>query len=168
MKGLVLDSSDLERCLKKGPSGLCDLDRRRPIMFTNGKFEVFHPGHAHLLRVLRRMGMRLFVGVNSDASFLKVAGRMPVFPAWHRMDVVSRYADFVTAFDDATPLELVARINPDAIAKGDDWANRHVVGSTVVGDIVFVKRLEGWSSTKLLEDIRSETFPHPASPHNAG
>jgi len=131
------------------------------VVFTNGCFDLLHPGHLHVLRSARAMGGMLIVGVNSDASVrrLKGAGR-PLVPLEARMDVLSelRCVDAVVPFEEDTPLELIRTIRPDVLVKGGDYAPESVVGAGIVlsrgGRVAIVPLLEGCSTTRLAEEIR--------------
>jgi rfaE bifunctional protein nucleotidyltransferase chain/domain len=126
------------------------------LVFTNGCFDLLHPGHLHLLRASRCLGNMLFVGVNSDESVrrLKGSGR-PLLPLEARMDLLSelRCVDGVIPFEEDTPLELIMTILPGILVKGGDYSPDTVVGAEVVeshgGRVVIVPLLGGYSTTSL-------------------
>jgi D-beta-D-heptose 7-phosphate kinase/D-beta-D-heptose 1-phosphate adenosyltransferase len=126
--------------------------------FTNGCFDLLHPGHVHLLRAARAECDRLVVGLNSDASVtaLKGPGR-PVRDAHSRAAVLAalRSVDLVVTFDEPTPRRLVETLVPDVLVKGSDYAKHQVVGSDVVeaagGEVVLVDLLEGHSTTRTVD-----------------
>jgi rfaE bifunctional protein nucleotidyltransferase chain/domain len=133
----------------------------RRIVFTNGGFEVLHPGHVHLLEQARALGDALIVGLNSNASLrqLKGPGR-PVIPEHERAEVLAAMesVDAVVIFDAPTPRELIARLLPDVLVKGDDWPVDQIVGREEVeaagGRVVRVPILQGYSTTAILRKIR--------------
>jgi D-beta-D-heptose 7-phosphate kinase/D-beta-D-heptose 1-phosphate adenosyltransferase len=130
------------------------------VCFTNGCFDLLHPGHLHSLRVAREQGDALFVGLNSDESVrrLKGPGR-PVLPLRSRAELLSalRFVDYVVPFDEDTPAELIAAVLPDVLVKGGDYDESDVVGADIVrsrgGDVVIVPLLEGFSTTVLLREL---------------
>jgi D-beta-D-heptose 7-phosphate kinase/D-beta-D-heptose 1-phosphate adenosyltransferase len=145
--------------------GLCqELERRRrlghKVVFTNGCFDVLHAGHVQYLQAARAQGDLLVVGLNSDSSVrqLKGAGR-PVNPLEARAQVLAalQVVDFVTVFDEATPLELVKVVKPDVLVKGSDYRKDEVVGAELVesyGGRVYLAQLHpGHSTTRLLERL---------------
>lgn len=146
----VLEPGEAER--QFGPG------RDDTVVFTNGVFDLLHPGHVHCLERAAAMGDRLLVGVNGDESARRVKGPgRPVQPAADRAVVVAslRPVDAVTVFDEETPLELIRSVVPDVLVKGGDYGEEDVVGREAVesrgGRVEIVPRLEGRSSTRLLE-----------------
>jgi rfaE bifunctional protein nucleotidyltransferase chain/domain len=135
----------------------------RRFVFTNGCFDVIHPGHVALLRRAKSLGDFLLVGVNSDRSVhaLKGDGR-PVQDEQARATVLAALGcvDGVVLFDEETPRELIETIAPDVLVKGGDYAKEQVVGRETVeragGEVVIVPLLPGHSSTGLLEKLRRE------------
>ena len=140
---------------------------RRRIVFTNGCFDVLHPGHIRSLEQARDLGDALIVGLNSDASVhqLKGAGR-PVLPEQERAEILAALecVDGVVVFDDLTPREVISRLLPDVLVKGGDWAGDKIVGREEVeaagGRVVSAPVLPGYSTTDILRKIRETT---PAS-----
>jgi len=132
------------------------------IAFTNGCFDVLHPGHVHYLQEARAQADVLVVGLNSDASVraLKGPGR-PVHPAQARAQVLAalQAVDFITVFGEATPLELIRLLRPDVLVKGADYRKQQVVGADLVeaygGRVHLAAFQEGYSTTKLLERGRA-------------
>ncbi|HEX5135560.1 MAG TPA: D-glycero-beta-D-manno-heptose 1-phosphate adenylyltransferase [Planctomycetota bacterium] len=135
----------------------------RKIVFTNGCFDVLHAGHVDLLRQARAFGDLLVVGVNDDASVrrLKGAGR-PVNPLPARAAVLGGLAsvDYVVAFGEDTPAEVLERVRPDVLVKGEDWKDKGVVGRELVegygGRVELVPLLDGYSTTETLRKLREE------------
>ena len=133
----------------------------RRIVFTNGCFDLLHPGHIGSLEQARALGDALIVGLNSDASVrqLKGAGR-PVLPERERAEILAALecVDAVVIFDDLTPREVIARLLPDILVKGGDWPGDQIVGREEVeaagGRVVSVPVVPGYSTTEILRKIR--------------
>lgn len=133
-------------------------------MFTNGVFDLLHPGHVRYLAEARALGDGLVVALNTDASVrrLNKAPDRPVTPQAERAEVLSALAcvDVVFLFDESTPLEAVTAIQPDVLVKGADWAADAVVGRDVVeargGQVVRVTLAPGYSTTRILARIRGD------------
>ena len=133
----------------------------RAVVFTNGCFDLLHPGHVSLLEQARAEGDVLVVGLNSDASVarLKGAGR-PIVPAAERAEVLCglEAVTRVVAYDDDTPREIIAALLPDVLVKGADWALEAIVGREEVeaagGRVVRVPVLAGRSTSALVDRIR--------------
>ena len=137
---------------------------RRRMVFTNGCFDVLHPGHIRSLEQARDLGDALIVGLNSDASVrqLKGAGR-PVLPEQERAEILAALecVDGVVVFDDLTPREVISRLLPDVLVKGGDWAGDKIVGREEVeaagGRVVSAPVVPGYSTTDILRKIRETT-----------
>jgi rfaE bifunctional protein nucleotidyltransferase chain/domain len=134
-----------------------------PIVFTNGVFDLLHPGHVELLESARREGAALIVGLNSDASVRRLgkgAGR-PVTPEAARARVLAGLAavDCVVLFDEDTPLELITRLQPDVLVKGADYSRDAIVGAELVesrgGRVVRVPLVHGFSTSSIVERLRA-------------
>ena len=131
------------------------------IVFTNGTFDLLHPGHVRYLQEARRLGDVLIVGVNSDRSARanKGAGR-PIIPDAERAEVLSSLScvDAVVIFDEDTPHQLISAVLPDVLVKGADWAEDAIVGRDVVeargGRVVRVRVEPGYSTTAIIDKIR--------------
>ena len=128
------------------------------VVFANGVFDLLHAGHVMLLKAARSLGDVLVVGVNSDASTARLKGpSRPLQPQSDRMAVLDavRYVDFVTAFEQDTPRELIRAIRPDVIVKGSDYKPEDVVGGDDAkawgGRVHIVDLLAGVSTTKLAQ-----------------
>src|SRR5512140_1104773 len=105
------------------------------VVFTNGVFDLLHPGHVRYLADARRHGDALVVGVNSDRSVRAIKGpERPIFPEQERAEVLSALSsvDAVCIFDEPTPLQIISRLQPDVLVKGADWAADDIVGRDVV------------------------------------
>jgi rfaE bifunctional protein nucleotidyltransferase chain/domain len=133
---------------------------RRRVVFTNGCFDLIHPGHVRYLRAARARGDVLVVGVNSDASVRRLKGaERPLVPERARAEVLAalEMVDAVTIFDEDTPLELIRALEPDVLVKGGDWKVRDIVGADVVqargGVVRSLRFAPGFSTTALVESI---------------
>jgi len=139
----------------------------RRVVFTNGCFDLLHPGHIGSLEQARALGDALIVGLNSDASVrqLKGPGR-PVLPERERAEILAALecVDAVVIFDAPTPRELIARLLPDVLVKGGDWPGDQIVGREEVeaagGRVVSIPVVPGHSTTEILRKIR-EGAPSP-------
>jgi D-beta-D-heptose 7-phosphate kinase/D-beta-D-heptose 1-phosphate adenosyltransferase len=135
---------------------------QKTIVFTNGVFDILHPGHVRYLAAARALGDALVVGVNSDRSarLQGKGGDRPVTPEAERAEVLAALAsvDAVVVFDEETPLAIVSALEPDVLVKGADWGPDNIVGREVVeargGRVVRMPLAEGHSTTALLERIR--------------
>jgi D-beta-D-heptose 7-phosphate kinase/D-beta-D-heptose 1-phosphate adenosyltransferase len=132
------------------------------IVFTNGVFDLLHPGHVRYLRQARMLGDALVVGVNSDRSVRalgKGEGR-PINPEHERSEVLAALAcvDAVTVFDEDTPLEVIMAVQPDVLVKGADWGPDNIVGRDIVeargGKVVRIPVISGYSSTDLIAKVK--------------
>jgi len=135
----------------------------RPLVFTNGCFDVLHRGHVTYLAQARALGASLIVGVNSDAS-VKRQGKgddRPINQQDDRMAVLASLesVSLVVQFDEDTPLNLVLACHPDKLVKGGDWKPENIVGSREVqgwgGSVHSIPFLHERSTTALLKKIRS-------------
>jgi len=127
-------------------------------VFANGCFDLLHPGHVDLLNQARRAGDLLVVALNSDRSVRtqsKGPGR-PVVGERDRAIVIAALecVDYVTIFSEPTPLKLIARLRPDVLVKGADWAAKRIVGRDLVRRVLRVRLRPGYSTTKLVARIR--------------
>ena len=135
--------------------------RDRTVVFTNGCFDLLHPGHVEYLAQARALGDALVVGLNSDASVRRLngAGR-PLLPEAGRAAMLAglRSVDAVTLFDEDTPLELIRALLPDVLVKGGDYDLDGIVGRDAVekagGDVRVLPFVEGYSTTDILTRLR--------------
>ncbi len=133
------------------------------MVFTNGCFDLLHPGHVRYLTAARALGDLLVVGLNSDASVrrLKGAGR-PILSADERAEILAGLAavDHVIVFDDDTPRALIATLGPDVLVKGADWAAADIVGRDEVlargGRVERIDVVPGVSTSELIRRIRGQ------------
>jgi len=131
------------------------------VVFTNGCFDLLHVGHVRSLEQARRLGDRLIVAVNSDASVRRLKGASrPLVPARQRMEIVSALecVDWVVQFRAATPLSIIRTLRPDVLAKGGDWSLDQIVGRAEVeswgGRVVRLREIPDLRSSALIERSR--------------
>jgi rfaE bifunctional protein nucleotidyltransferase chain/domain len=132
------------------------------VVFTNGVFDLLHPGHLRYLHDARKLGDVLVVGLNSDRSVRALAKGhdRPINSAADRAEVLAALAcvDLVVIFDEDTPHAIVSALQPDILVKGADWGPDNIVGRDVVeargGRVVRIPVVEGYSTTKLIERIK--------------
>lgn len=136
-----------------------------PVVFTNGVFDLIHPGHVELLEAARREGNALVVGINSDASVRRLGkgADRPVNGEAARARVLAGFAavDCVVLFDADTPLDLIQRLAPDVLVKGADYSREGIVGADLVesrgGRVVRVPLIGGFSTSSIVERLRAST-----------
>ncbi len=140
------------------------------LVFTNGCFDLLHPGHIRTLEAARRLGDVLIVGLNSDRGVrqLKGPGR-PILPERERAELLAALecVDAVVIFAQPTPREIIAALLPDVLVKGGDWAGDQIVGREEVesagGRVVSIPIALGYSTTAILRKIRGDAPPASAS-----
>jgi D-beta-D-heptose 7-phosphate kinase/D-beta-D-heptose 1-phosphate adenosyltransferase len=130
------------------------------IVFTNGVFDLLHPGHLRYLQRSRGLGDALIVGVNTDRSVRAIKGEArPVTPEHERAEILAALdcVDCVVLFDEQTPYQLILRLQPDVLVKGADWSEKDMIGRDVVegrgGRVVRVSFEAGYSTTSIIEKI---------------
>ena len=131
------------------------------VVFTNGVFDILHPGHVRYLQTARSHGDALIVAINSDRSVRAIKGpERPVNPETERAEVITALAcvDAAVVFDEDTPHDIIAAIQPDVLVKGADWAHDKIVGRDIVeargGVVIRVKVEEGHSTTNVISKVR--------------
>ncbi len=135
------------------------------VVFTNGVFDLVHPGHVELLEKSRAEGDALVVGVNSDASVRRLGkgSERPLVPQGARARVLAGLAavDCVVLFDEDTPLALIQALTPDVLVKGADYKIEQIVGADLVqaggGRVVRVPIVSGFSTTSIVERLRASS-----------
>jgi rfaE bifunctional protein nucleotidyltransferase chain/domain len=134
----------------------------RRVVFTNGVFDILHPGHIRYLQHARALGDALIVGLNADASVRRNKGpERPINSQEERAEVLAALecVDAVVIFDEDTPAEIIKAIRPDILVKGADWGEHAIVGRDTVeangGRVVRVPIEQGFSTTNIIEKIRS-------------
>ena len=134
----------------------------KSVVFTNGVYDLLHPGHVRYLQAARSLGDALIVGVNSDRSVRSNKGpARPINPEAERAEVIAALdcVDAAVVFDEDTPHEIINRLQPDVLVKGADWAEDAIVGRDVVeargGKVVRMPIEQGFSTTTLIDRIRA-------------
>ena len=134
----------------------------RTVVFTNGVFDLLHPGHVRYLRDARREGDALVVAINSDRSVRAIKGpARPLNPASERAEVLAALecVDAVVVFDEDNPQEIISRLQPDVLVKGADWKANAIIGREIVeargGRVVRIPLAEGYSTSAIIDKIRS-------------
>jgi rfaE bifunctional protein nucleotidyltransferase chain/domain len=133
------------------------------IVFTNGVFDLLHPGHVRYLQHARRLGDVLIVGLNADGSVRRNKGPgRPITPEGERAEVLAALecVDAVVIFEEDTPAEIVRLVQPDILVKGADWPADQIVGRDTVeargGKVVLLPTEEGHSTTAIVDRIKRE------------
>lgn len=137
----------------------------RTVVFTNGVFDLLHPGHVRYLADARALGDALVVGVNADASVrqLSKGPDRPIHPEHERAEVLAALAcvDAVVVFAEDTPHDIISALQPDVLVKGADWAADAIVGRDVVeargGRVVRIPLAAGYSTTTILSRLRESS-----------
>jgi D-glycero-beta-D-manno-heptose 1-phosphate adenylyltransferase len=136
--------------------------RRLKVVFTNGVFDLLHPGHLRYLQAARAEGDVLIVGINSDRSVRAIKGAdRPITPEAERAELLAALAcvDAVVVFGEETPAEIIRAVRPDVLVKGADWAADAIVGRDTVeaggGKVVRIPVEAGWSTSSIVERIRA-------------
>ena len=151
--GKFLNKKDLNIFLQKKSN--------KKVVFTNGCFDILHPGHIHLLRKAKLLGDILIVGLNSDKSVKILKGNnRPINKELDRIKLLSslRYIDYVTVFNEETPLNLIKQIIPNVLVKGSDYDSKNIVGVEFViengGTVEIIKLKKDFSTTKLINNFK--------------
>lgn len=133
----------------------------RRVVFTNGVFDLLHPGHVRYLQAARAEGDALIVGVNSDRSVRAIKGpSRPITPELERAEIIAALGcvDASVIFDQDTPAEIIRCLQPDVLVKGADWAADAIVGRETVeargGRVVRIPVEQGWSTSAIIEKIQ--------------
>ena len=141
----------------------------RRVVFTNGCFDLLHPGHVSYLAQARALGDALMVALNSDRSVRELKGpTRPILNEQERTVVMAALGcvDYVTIFDQATPRELIARILPDILVKGGDWGVSEIVGRAEVeaagGEVYILPFVDGCSTSDVIQRIVARFCPESA------
>ena len=131
-------------------------------MFTNGCFDILHPGHIHLLASCNDFGSRLIVGLNADASVKRLKGDTRPVNDQHARAILlaaTQFVDAVIIFDEDTPEKLINSIKPDVLVKGGDWKKSEIIGGSFVesygGEVKMVPFLNGFSTTEIIKRSKS-------------
>lgn len=132
--------------------------RGETLVFTNGCFDILHAGHVDYLRRARALGSALVVGLNSDASTRRLKGpTRPINPQEARASLLAalEFVDYVTIFDEDTPLDLIKAVRPDVLVKGGDYQVESIVGREFAGRTQVLPFVDGFSTTKIVEKMKS-------------
>jgi rfaE bifunctional protein nucleotidyltransferase chain/domain len=155
VSGALLDPARLDRFVRDARAA------GRRIVFTNGVFDILHPGHVRYLQAARSHGDLLIVGLNSDASVRRNKGPgRPITPEDERAEVLAALAcvDAVSIFDEDTPADIIRRVQPDILVKGSDWPADQIVGRDTVesrgGKVILEPVEQGYSTTWIIEKAR--------------
>jgi D-beta-D-heptose 7-phosphate kinase/D-beta-D-heptose 1-phosphate adenosyltransferase len=141
--------------------------RGETVVFTNGCYDIIHAGHVRFLQQCKELGVVLVIGLNSDESVRaqNKAPDRPIVPEAQRAEVLAalQCVDYVVIYDEPTPKEIVDDLTPDVLVKGEDWADKGVVGREHVeatgGRVVLLPLVEGISTTTIVERIRKGAAP---------
>lgn len=132
----------------------------KTIVFTNGCFDILHPGHTRYLEQARSLGDYLIVAVNSDGSIRKIKGPgRPIMPESARAEVLAalQFVDAVVIFEEPDPYCIIKELVPHVLVKGGDWPEDEIIGSDIVktggGRVVRIPYIEGLSTTAIIERI---------------
>jgi D-beta-D-heptose 7-phosphate kinase/D-beta-D-heptose 1-phosphate adenosyltransferase len=166
MRNCCRQYRDASGKIRSVDSLLYEIERHRKqketIVFTNGCFDVLHRGHAEYLQFCRRQGDVVVVGLNSDSSVRTIKGPdRPINNQHDRAAVLAALeaVDYVTIFDEPTPLSLIQEVRPDVLVKGEDWAEKGVVGRECVesygGKVALAPLVQGKSSSATIEKVKS-------------
>jgi len=130
------------------------------VAFTNGCFDILHFGHVRYLEMAQKKGRILIVGLNSDSSIRKIKGpRRPIVGQRERAAVLAALSsvDYVTIFNEETPLKLIKAVQPDVLIKGADWKGKKIVGSDVLesygGKIELIHYWDKFSTTNIIQSV---------------
>lgn len=136
-------------------------DAGRTVVFTNGVFDLLHPGHVRYLQQARALGDVLVIGINTDRSVRANKGpERPITTEGERAEVLAALecVDGVTIFDEETPFNIISELQPDVLVKGADWAHDAIVGRDIVeargGRVVRVAVEQGHSTTSIVQKIK--------------
>lgn len=145
-------------------SSICQSQQKtKQIVFTNGCFDLLHVGHVRYLKEAKKQGDILIVGLNTDASVKRLKGpERPIQIEQDRAEILAALecVDFVTLFDEDTPLNLIKELKPQVLVKGGDWKPEQIVGSDLVlasgGRVLSLNFVEGRSTTSLIKKIDND------------
>ena len=143
--------NELEELRKKG----------KKIAFTNGCFDILHVGHVRYLREAKKTADVLVLALNSDSSVRSIKGeKRPILNENERAEILAalEFVDFITIFEELTPLELIVCLQPDILIKGGDWPEEKIIGREEVkkwgGRVAIIPEIEGKSTTNIVDKIK--------------
>jgi rfaE bifunctional protein nucleotidyltransferase chain/domain len=149
MSSKIIGRSRLSRILNRVRGG-------KIIVFTNGCFDLLHPGHVRLLQKAKSLGDLLVVAINSDRSLKKLkGGNRPFVDEKSRAEILSALdsVDYVTVFSEPTPLETIRALKPDILVKGADYKRSEIVGRNHVKKVVRIPLVKNFSTSALIRKI---------------
>lgn len=129
---------------------------KKRVVFTNGCFDLIHPGHVKVFEDAKKHGDILIVALNSDKSVRRLKGsKRPILSQESRVKVISalEVVDYVVVFEQDTPYEAIKKIKPDILVKGGDWKENEIIGADLVKKVVRVKIVKNLSTTNLIKRI---------------
>jgi rfaE bifunctional protein nucleotidyltransferase chain/domain len=134
--------------------------RKKAIVFTNGCFDLLHRGHIEYLKKAKSLGDVLMVGINSDSSIRKLKGKTrPIVQQDDRAAIIAslEMVDYVVIFRETTPFQVIRKLIPDVLVKGDDYSKDNIVGREIVesagGRVITVKQVPGRSTKNIIGEI---------------
>ncbi len=134
--------------------------RNKKVVFSNGVFDILHSGHVDYLNKAKSLGDILIIGLNSDLSVKKIKGeKRPIITEEERAFLLSnlKAVDYVTLFNETTPAEIIAKLIPDILVKGADWAIDKIVGADIVlkngGEVKAIEFVNNQSTSKIIQTI---------------
>jgi rfaE bifunctional protein nucleotidyltransferase chain/domain len=137
-------------------------EKGKRVVFTNGCFDLIHPGHIRFLAGAKSLGDILVIGVNSDPSVRRIKGEgRPIIPLGERLELLSAFyfVDYLISFDEDTPLSLIRALRPDVLVKGGDWLKEEIVGADAVssygGVVCSLPYHPAYATTTLIKRILS-------------
>lgn len=132
----------------------------KPVVFTNGCFDIIHRGHIECLRKAKSFGDILIVGLNSDSSVRKIKGeKRPIVSQKDRAEILAclEMVDYVLIFKETTPLNVISKLVPDVLVKGGDYTKENIVGNNIVlsggGKVKTVRQVQGRSTNNIIQKI---------------
>jgi len=133
---------------------------KQKFVFTNGCFDILHVGHIRYFQKAKALGDILIIGLNSDKSIRTIKGpSRPIIPLHERAEVLSaiEYIDYIIVFDKPSPLDLILRVHPDVLVKGEDWEEENIIGAKEVkeygGKVERIKFTTDTSTSKIIKMI---------------
>lgn len=136
---------------------ISDVRRNKKLVFTNGCFDILHPGHIYLLEQAAQLGDLLVVGLNDDGSVKKIKGSArPVQEEQARAEVLSalKMVDYIVLFSEETPYRVIKELTPDVLVKGGEYGEGEIVGEDIARETVRVSMKPGYSTTDIIKKIR--------------
>lgn len=133
-----------------------DRSKRRTIVFTNGCFDLIHVGHLKVFESCKKHGDVLVVAINSDSSVRRLKGpKRPILPQKERAALLAGFEviDYVTIFNEDTPLKLIKQVQPDVLIKGGDWSKKNIVGADIAKKVVRIPFVKGHSTSSIIDLI---------------